>query len=294
LNDALLVPGISTSLISSAQLYDLHGVTSAFAKHATLARNNVVLANGSRIGRGLYRLDSELAYPSPSDAASCALAPRLLKSLAKSGDVTGLDIVARQALHGIAERVHCSVVEGLIPLLNQAGATKDLWPEAMQAFVFVKNRLLHVALLNKVPVATWRVRPSASTCSAPKWVLQQAAAPAFDLGISPGVVAADTPELHTPAPSAGARAVSPVPARLQCELLLRTLPPPHPHLERTAAPPLSPDLPDPINFLNDPFGATLAEAKAMLASTSNSFTAADDDFALPSSDRAIIARLKGR
>ncbi|GAA5828464.1 hypothetical protein JCM3770_005314 [Rhodotorula araucariae] len=55
---------VSTTLISLAQLYDLRGITSTFAKHATLAHNNVVLANGSRISRGLYRLGSELAYPS--------------------------------------------------------------------------------------------------------------------------------------------------------------------------------------------------------------------------------------
>ncbi|GAA5824433.1 hypothetical protein JCM3770_004613 [Rhodotorula araucariae] len=105
LNGALLVPGISTTLISSAQ-------------HTTLARDNVVLANGSRISRGLYRLHGDLAYPSPSVAGASALltasslqaelttwhqrlahlAPRSLKSLAKSGDVTVLDIVAGQAV----------------------------------------------------------------------------------------------------------------------------------------------------------------------------------------------------
>ncbi|GAA5825927.1 hypothetical protein JCM3770_000128, partial [Rhodotorula araucariae] len=78
LNGALLVRVSRLPLISSAQLYNLHGVTSTFAKHATLARDNVVLAHGSRIGRGLYRLDGELAYPSPS--------------------VAGLDIVAGQAV----------------------------------------------------------------------------------------------------------------------------------------------------------------------------------------------------
>ncbi|GAA5830367.1 hypothetical protein JCM3770_000664, partial [Rhodotorula araucariae] len=307
LNGALLVPGISTTLISSAQLYDLHDVTTTFAKHATLTRNGVPLARGSRIGHGLYRLDGELVHPSPNTVGASALlaasrsqaelttwhqrlahlAPRSLKSLAKSGDVTGLDIVAGPAagnevcnachiahssrlpfphstrstsaplelvhsdvlsvnvpslsgfryvvtftddfsrmlwveplarksdvlsafirfkaaaenesgrrlrcfrsdnggefvshawndyLHehgiaretpppyspqsnGVAERVNRSIVEGIISLLNQAGAPKDLWAEAMHAFVFVKNRSPHAALRGRVPLAAWRGRP---------------------------------------------------------------------------------------------------------------------------------------
>ncbi|GAA5822787.1 hypothetical protein JCM3770_000004 [Rhodotorula araucariae] len=193
LNSALLVPGISTTLISLAQLYDLHVGSSTFVKHATLARNNVVLAKGSRVERGLYRLNGELVNLSPSVAGVLALlaastsqaklttwhqslahlAPRSLKSLAKSGDMTGLDIVAEQAdgiaretpppyspqSNGVAECVNRSIVEGIISLLNQAGAPKDLWAEALQAFVSVKNRSPHAALLGKVLLATWQSRP---------------------------------------------------------------------------------------------------------------------------------------
>ncbi|GAA6056495.1 hypothetical protein JCM3770_007030 [Rhodotorula araucariae] len=99
LNGALLVPGISTTLISSAQLYDLHGVTSTFAKHATLARDNVVLAPttpaSATVSAGLTASSPTRRQASPRLAH---LAPRSLKSLAKSGDVTGLDIIAGQAV----------------------------------------------------------------------------------------------------------------------------------------------------------------------------------------------------
>ncbi|GAA5829146.1 hypothetical protein JCM3770_000470 [Rhodotorula araucariae] len=102
--------------------------------------------------------------------------------------------------------------------------------------------------------------------------------------ISPGVVAADPPEPHTPAPPAAARAVPPAPARAQSEVLFRTPPTAHPHPKCVAAPPPSPDLLDPIDFLDDPFGATLAQVEAIFAGTGESLSAADDDFALPLSD----------
>ncbi|GAA5831932.1 hypothetical protein JCM3770_003320, partial [Rhodotorula araucariae] len=99
-----------------------------------------------------------------------------------------------------------------------------------------------------------------------------AVTPAFDLVISPGVVAAAAPEHqpHTPTPPAAAHAVPPAPARTQSELLFQTPPPARPHLERAAAPPPSPDSPDLIDFLDDPFGATLAQVEAMLAGTDDS------------------------
>ncbi|GAA5829779.1 hypothetical protein JCM3770_004202, partial [Rhodotorula araucariae] len=256
------------------------------------------------------------------------------------------------ASNGVAERVNRSIVEGIISLLNQAGAPKDLWAEALQAFVFIKDRSMHAALLGRVPLATWRGRPVRvdmlrvrgsqglaqrhgrsklddkavplvfigydgdiaayqlldpashkivrsrdarfvehefplrESPTPSSGVPQQAVTPAFDLVISPGVVAAAAPEHqpHTPTPPAAAHAVPPAPARAQSELLFQTSPPARPHLERAAAPPLSPDSPDLIDFLDDPFGATLAQVEAMLAGTGDSLAAADDDFALPSSD----------
>ncbi|GAA5825924.1 hypothetical protein JCM3770_000127 [Rhodotorula araucariae] len=103
-------------------------------------------------------------------------------------------------------------------------------------------------------------------------VPQQAVTPACDLFISPGVVAAAASERqpHTPTPPAAARAVPPAPARAQSELLFQTPPPACPHLQRAAAPPPSPDSPDLIDFLDDPFGATLAQVEAMLAGTDDS------------------------
>ncbi|GAA5829305.1 hypothetical protein JCM3770_007007 [Rhodotorula araucariae] len=60
--------------------------------------------------------------------------------------------------NGVAECMNHSIVESIISL-NQAGAPKDLWAEALQAFVFFKNHSPHAALLGKVPLATWRGRP---------------------------------------------------------------------------------------------------------------------------------------
>ncbi|GEM08938.1 gag-Pol polyprotein [Rhodotorula toruloides] len=61
---------------------------------------------------------------------------------------------------GVAERVNRSIVEGIVSLLAQAGAPKALWAEALQAFVFVKNRSPHAALSGNVPLAVWRNRPA--------------------------------------------------------------------------------------------------------------------------------------
>ncbi|GAA5936882.1 hypothetical protein JCM1841_005335 [Sporobolomyces salmonicolor] len=48
IKNALLVEGLSTILISSGQLWDLHGVASHFAEHTTLTRNGTVVTTGSR------------------------------------------------------------------------------------------------------------------------------------------------------------------------------------------------------------------------------------------------------
>ncbi|GAA5884193.1 hypothetical protein JCM1840_007050, partial [Sporobolomyces johnsonii] len=68
--NALLVKGLKTVLLSSGQLWDLHGVASHFAEHATLTRNGAVIATGTRTKGSLYLLD-----PRP-----------------KSGQVTGLRV----------------------------------------------------------------------------------------------------------------------------------------------------------------------------------------------------------
>ncbi|GAA6056493.1 hypothetical protein JCM3770_007029 [Rhodotorula araucariae] len=229
--------------------------------------------------------------------------------------------------NGVAERVNCSIVEGIISLLNQAGAPKDLWAEALQASPLAtwRGRPVRVDMLRVWGCRAWHtvthgrsklddkavplvfigydgdtaayrlldlasrkiVRSRDARFIEHEFPLRdQAVIPAFDLVISPGVVAAAAPERqpHTPTPPAAARAVPPAPARAQSELLFQTPPPARPHLERAAAPSPSPDSPDPIDFLDDPFGATLAQVEAMLAGTGDSLAAADDDFALPSSD----------
>ncbi|GAA6025248.1 hypothetical protein JCM10207_006239 [Rhodosporidiobolus poonsookiae] len=109
LHNVLLVPGISANLISTSQLYDIHGVTCTFAKTASLTRNGAVVATGSRLSNNLYRLDGVLVKPAPSASALLAssragaaelitwhrrfahLSARSLKSLAASEHVTGLD-----------------------------------------------------------------------------------------------------------------------------------------------------------------------------------------------------------
>ncbi|KWU40977.1 hypothetical protein RHOSPDRAFT_37495, partial [Rhodotorula sp. JG-1b] len=60
---ALLVPGIAANLLSTSRLYNHHGVTTTFGKEATLSRDGVVLATGSRLRQHLYQLDGELIAP---------------------------------------------------------------------------------------------------------------------------------------------------------------------------------------------------------------------------------------
>ncbi|GAA5920688.1 hypothetical protein JCM6882_006533 [Rhodosporidiobolus microsporus] len=61
--------------------------------------------------------------------------------------------------NGVAERVNRSIVEGVIALLSQSGAPKELWAEALQAFVFTKNRSPHAALVTGVPLSIWHRCP---------------------------------------------------------------------------------------------------------------------------------------
>ncbi|GAA5944055.1 hypothetical protein JCM1841_000350, partial [Sporobolomyces salmonicolor] len=76
IKNTLLVEGLSTILISSSQLWDLHGITSHFAEHATLTRKGTVVTTGSRTKGSLYLLDSVVACPPAmqdvlSDKAEC-------------------------------------------------------------------------------------------------------------------------------------------------------------------------------------------------------------------------------
>ena len=307
IHQALLVPGIAANLLSTSQLYDNHGVTTTFGKEATLSRDGVVLATGSRLRKHLYQLDGELIAPASAEGAAALLAtgtasrPKLttwhcrfahlslrsLKSLARSDQVKGLEVASqesedprpcntchvahasrlpfprseRQATallelvhsdvlqinvpslggrryvvtfvddysrmlwveplahksdvfgafqrfkaaaenesgmriqrfrsdnggeytshqfrdylaehgirhetpppyspqsNGVAERVNRTIVEGLISLLDQSHAPKNLWAEALLAFVFVKNRSPHAALAGGVPLSIWRSKP---------------------------------------------------------------------------------------------------------------------------------------
>ncbi|GEM12750.1 gag-Pol polyprotein [Rhodotorula toruloides] len=284
INRALLVPGITVNLVSTSQLYNLHGVTTTFGKDAILSRNGQVIATGSRLTSNLYRLNGALVDPSAAEGASidalarskhvtglkvdgsgrsktsgshvcnvCHVAPssrlpfpqsdsiastplelvhsdvlsinvpslggrryvvtfvddhtRMLwvEPLARKSDVfeafvrfkakvenesgrriqrfrsdnggeymsrTFDDMLAEHGIirespppyspqsNGVAEPVNRSIVEGIVSLLAQAGAPKTLWAEALQAFVFIKNRSPHAALSGNVPLAVWRKRPA--------------------------------------------------------------------------------------------------------------------------------------
>lgn len=282
---ALFVPGITVNLVSTSQLYHLHGVTTTFAKGAVLSRNGQVVATGSRLTLNLYRLDAALVDPPAADGAYALLAsgPATTElttwhrrfahlslrsidrfdTLTRSKHVTGLkvdgngwskasgshacnvchvarlsrlpfprsdsiataplelvhsdvlsinvsslgarksdvieafvrfkavvenesgrriqrfrsdnggeymsrafdDLLAEHGItrespppywpqsNGVAERVNRSISEGIVSLLAQAGAPKTLWAEALQAFVFIKNRSPHAALAGNVPLA---------------------------------------------------------------------------------------------------------------------------------------------
>ncbi|GEM12711.1 gag-Pol polyprotein [Rhodotorula toruloides] len=255
--------------------------------------------------------------------------------------------------NGVAERVNRSIVEGIVSLLVQAGAPETLWAEALQAFVFVKNRSPHAALSGNVPLAVWRNRPACvdmlRTWGCHAWhtvtngrsKLDDRAIPLIFVGydsdtaayrlydpvtrktirsrdtrfvedefpllvprtaesslsaqaIEPADIvvtaARDDPPLGVPpAPvtPAAPPAVTPhAPARHGLEHVTSVTPAPlRPDFARASAPiPSTPDSPDPLDFLSDPFGATLAEVAALIAATSHELDAADDAFSLPTSD----------
>ena len=113
IHQALLVPGIAANLISSSQLYDNHGVTTTFGQGATLSRNGVVIATGTRLRKHLYQLNGELIAPSTAKGATALLATgtasktstwhcrfahlslRSLKSLVRSEHVKGLEVATQ-------------------------------------------------------------------------------------------------------------------------------------------------------------------------------------------------------
>ncbi|GAA5890982.1 hypothetical protein JCM16303_005276, partial [Sporobolomyces ruberrimus] len=245
---------------------------------------------------------------------------------------------------------NCTIVEGLISLLSQAGAPKDLWAEALQAFVFVKNRSPHAALDGKVPLSVWRDCPVSISmlrvwgCRAWHTVtngrskLDDKAIPLVFVGYdddttayglfdpetrkmirsrdtrfvdnefplaNPSSLSSESPSsVITPAdivsvsippaspppsPSVNApttpiaRCSAPDAPRAHRDFTRRLPDPPAPPIfEREVAPP--PESPDPLDCLTVPFGSTLAEVDALVASAGSELEAAEDNFTLPSSD----------
>ncbi|GAA6010383.1 uncharacterized protein JCM10292_006688, partial [Rhodotorula paludigena] len=58
--------------------------------------------------------------------------------------------------NGVAKRVNCTIVKGVLGFLEHAGAPKHLWAEALAAFTYMKNRSPHSALAGRVPLADIR------------------------------------------------------------------------------------------------------------------------------------------
>ena len=58
-------------------------------------------------------------------------------------------------MNGIAERINRTIVEGSYALLHQAGLPNSFWEDAMDYFVYVKNRAPHSALDGKRPIDVW-------------------------------------------------------------------------------------------------------------------------------------------
>ncbi|GAA5935079.1 hypothetical protein JCM1841_000793 [Sporobolomyces salmonicolor] len=123
IKNALLVEGLSTILISSGQLWDLHGIASHFAEHATLTRNGTVVATGSRTKGSLYLLDGVVACPPATQGATALLASTSaqelttlhrhfthlsefsLRALARSGQVTVLKV------EGAHNKAECNICQ---------------------------------------------------------------------------------------------------------------------------------------------------------------------------------------
>ena len=57
--------------------------------------------------------------------------------------------------NGIAERINRSLVEGTYAMLRQAGLSSGFWEEAMNQFVYIKNRTPHSKLGGKRPIDEW-------------------------------------------------------------------------------------------------------------------------------------------
>ncbi|GEM11437.1 gag-Pol polyprotein [Rhodotorula toruloides] len=440
INRALLVPGITVNLVSTSQLYDLHGVTRGSTalswtlpppRHVTGLKvdgSGRSKTSGSHICNVCHvARSSRLPFPRSDSIASTPLelvhsdvlsinVPSLggrryvvtfvddhtrmlwVEPLARKSDVfeafvrfkakvenesgrriqrfrsdnggeymsrTFVDMLAEHGIirespppyspqsNGVAERVNRSIVEGIVSLLAQAGAPKTLWAEALQAFVFVKNRSPHAAISGNVPLAVWRNRPARvdmlRTWGCRAWhtvtngrsKLDDRAIPLIFVGydgdtaayrlfdpvtrktirsrdtrfvedefpllasrtaesspsaqaIEPADIvvtaARDDPRLGVPpAPVTPAAPLAVTPRAPACHGLEHVTPvtpaPPRPDFARASVPtPSTPDSPDPLDFLSDPFGATLAEVTALIAATSHELDAADDAFSLPTSD----------
>ncbi|GEM11438.1 gag-Pol polyprotein [Rhodotorula toruloides] len=99
-------------------------------------------------------------------------------------------------------------------------------------------------------------------------------------------------ESRAPSTPAASPAATPhAPARHGLDHMSPVTPAPWcPVFERASAPtpvpqpPATPNSPDPIDFLSNPFSVTFAEVSALIAASSDELAAADDAFSLPSSD----------
>ncbi len=109
LEDALYVPGMAATLVSSARLFTTQGYTSVFGQTGSiLDRNHRLVASASRHANGLYKLEGRIVVctrpPALALVAARALPlttwhrrfahlhPLAIRNLARSGAVTGLEL----------------------------------------------------------------------------------------------------------------------------------------------------------------------------------------------------------
>ncbi|GAA5983669.1 hypothetical protein JCM10908_000375 [Rhodotorula pacifica] len=120
-HQALLLPGIAANLLSSLQLYDNHGMTTTFAKHAILSRDGSVIATGTRLRKHFSQLDGAFVPPAAAKDATTLLASGSLP-LARSDRQTA----------AVLELVHSDVLTVNVPL--QSGRRYGVEFGAFQRF----------------------------------------------------------------------------------------------------------------------------------------------------------------
>ncbi|GAA6010078.1 uncharacterized protein JCM10292_002458 [Rhodotorula paludigena] len=266
LKRALLLPGISATLVSAPQLFDNHGIAAIFGKSARLVRDNKVIATGSRTTSGLYTLDGTLTPPAAADVLAafqrfkaraeleCGKPVKRLRS-DNGGEYTSTALVDYAAEHGIAHKPTRpyspqtnGVAERAAPPSKATSSRSPAGPPPTSggtALIFTSSSITRDA--PPAPLA-----PGPSTPHRPAQPCASAPSPPAPLRYRNVDVRKPTYVRKL------AQSPSPVPAAAL------PLPTPNPH-----------------DFLSDPFSEDVA---ALTAAAGESLAASDEAFSLPSSD----------